>query len=60
MTPTTASTIRAIVRLAITAKRDRARHTPMTANWFVYNAEFLAYQNAYRIAARFAKMDASR
>lgn len=57
MNAASASAIRALVKLAITAKRDRERFVPCTANWYVYNSEFQSYKNAYRVVAHCAKLE---
>lgn len=58
MTPTTAITVRALVRLACAARRNREAHGAFSVNWAAYNAEFRAFLTSAQITARLARFDA--
>lgn len=55
MTPTTASTIRAIIRLAIDARRRRDARPPMSLEYWCANDAMRAFLLAAKIVAIHAK-----
>lgn len=55
MTPTTASTIRAIIRIAIEARRRRDAHPPMSPAHWCANDAMRAFLLSAKIVAIHAK-----